>query len=312
MGWKWVAKAALQKGMSLAPHPQRINYVFQHRVTRATTLRPAFVQMRIEWSAMHLDALRRLGRAEPGFHAVELGSGWYPIVPLCYFLAGADRVTMCDLEDLGRPELAVQAVDALVEAHGRGELDGLGPIDADRVDRLAAMRDRIAEVGHVDALASIGLHVTPGDARDLIVPRPPDLISSNTVFEHIPPEVLVGILERFGRISTTGSVMSHLIDLCDHYAYIDPGVSIYHFLRYSDRAWRLIDNQVQPMNRLRASEYLTLYERAGVPVTEEHLRDCDPLALVGQPLAPRFMAMDPADVACNASHLVTVFDRAGS
>lgn len=312
MGWKWVAKAALQKGMSLAPHPQRINYVFQHHVTRATTLQPAFVQMRIEWSAMHLDALRRLGRAEPGFHAVELGSGWYPVVPLCYFLAGADRVSMCDLEDLGRPELAVQAVDALVDAHGRGELDGLGPIEQDRVDRLRAVRDRIAEVGHVDALASIGLHVTPGDARDLLVRQPPDLISSNTVFEHIPPEVLVGILERFGRISTTGTVMSHLIDLCDHYAYIDPGVSIYHFLRYSDRAWRLIDNQVQPMNRLRASEYLTLYERAGVPVTEEHLRDCDPLALVGQPLAPRFMTMDPADVACNASHLVTVFDRAGS
>ena len=29
--------------------------------------------------------------------------------------------------------------------------------------------------------------------------------------------------------------MSHLIDLCDHYAYIDSDVSIYHFLRYSDR-----------------------------------------------------------------------------
>lgn len=307
MGLKWVAKAALQKGMSLAPHPQRINYFFQHHVTHATTLQPAFLQMRLEWSAMHLDALRRLGRAEPGFHAVELGSGWYPIVPLCYFLAGADRVAMCDLEDLGRPELAVQAVDGLLDAHGRGELDGLGPIDGDRVERLRAVRDRIPATGHVEALAEIGLHVTPGDARELHVPQPPDLISSNTVFEHIPAEVLEGILVRFGQVSTTGTVMSHLIDLCDHYAYIDDSVSIYNFLRYSDRAWRLIDNQVQPMNRLRASEYLGLYERAGVPVTEEHLRGCDPLALVGEPLAPRFKAMDPADVACNASHLVTVF-----
>jgi hypothetical protein len=307
MGAKWVAKAVLQKGMSLAPHPQRINYVFQDKVTRSTTLAPDFLAMRIEWSGMHLDALRRLGRAEPGFHAVELGSGWYPIVPLCYFLAGADRVALCDLEDLSRPELAVQAVDGLLAAHDRGELDALGHVDPDRVDRLRAVRDRVLSSGHREALAELGLHVTPGDARELTLAQPPDLISSNTVFEHIPAEVLVGILARFAEISSDGSVMSHLIDLCDHYAYIDPDVSIYHFLRYSDRVWRLIDNDVQPMNRLRASEYLRLYERAGVPVTEEHLRGDDPLALIGEPLAPRFKAMDPADVACNASHLGTRF-----
>lgn len=307
MGAKWVAKAVLQKGMSLAPHPQRINYVFQDKVTRSTTLGAEFLAMRIEWSGLHLDVLRRLGRAEPGFHAVELGSGWYPIVPLCYFLAGADRVALCDLEDLSRPELAVQAVDGLLAAHDRGQLAALGDLDPERVERLRAVRDRVLDAGHRAAFAELGLHITPGDARELTLPQPPDLISSNTVFEHIAPDVLEGILARFAEISTEGSVMSHLVDLCDHYAYIDPDVSVYHFLRYSDRAWRWIDNDVQPMNRLRASEYLALYERAGVPVTEEHLRGDDPLALVGEPLAPRFKAMDPADVATNATHLVTRF-----
>lgn len=308
MGVRFVAKAVLQKGMSLAPHPQRVNYFFQRHLSRSRTTRPAFLQMRIEWSSMHLDVLRRLGRADPGFHAIELGSGWVPIVPVCYFLAGAERVAMVDLEDLGRPELALQAIDSVLGAHERGELESLGEIDPARVDRLRTVAEQIPLVGHHEALASIGLHVTPGDARELQVQRPPDLISSNTVFEHIPPAILEGILRRFGQVGAPGTVMSHLVDLCDHYAYVDSSVSIYHFLRYSDRAWRLIDNEVQPMNRLRASEYLDLYARAGVPVTEEHLRGCDPLALVGEPLAPRFKTMDPADVACNASHLVTRFD----
>jgi hypothetical protein len=140
------------------------------------------------------------------------------------------------------------------------------------------------------------------------VPDPPHLISSNTVFEHIAPDVLEGILRRFAEIAGPGTVMSHLVDHGDHYAYVDDRVGIHHFLRYSDRAWRWIDNGVQPMNRLRASEYERLYERAGVPLTEVDHRGCDPLALVGEPLAPRFRAMDPADVACTSSLLVTRFD----
>jgi hypothetical protein len=128
------------------------------------------------------------------------------------------------------------------------------------------------------------------------------------VFEHIDPTVLEGILMRFGQIAGPNTIMSHLIDHGDHYAYIDDTIGVHHFLRYSDRMWRLIDNDLQPMNRLRASEYVEMYQRCGIPIVEEDHRGCDPLALVGEPLAPRFKAMDPADVACTSSLLVTRFD----
>lgn len=303
----WIAKAVIQKGISVLPDPQRVNYVFQHRVTRSTTLTSASVHQRVGWAAMHLDAFDRNGGRREGAVAVELGPGWYPIVPLCLYLAGADSVHMVDLEDLGRPELAVQAVDAMVRAYDQGELDALGPLDAARVDRLRELRHDVLPLGHVAALARIGLLVTPMDARELQLSPAPDLICSNTVLEHIPPDVLEPILARFGELAGPGTVMSHLVDHGDHYAYVDDSIDVYHFLRYSDRAWRWIDNDVQPMNRLRASEYVELYERAGVPVTEEHRRGDDPLALVGIPLAERFRAMDPADVACVASHLVSRF-----
>lgn len=124
MGGKWIAKAVLQKGMSFLPDPQRANYFFQDRVTHATTLHDDFFQMRIEWSALHLDSLRRLGDPSPGFAAVELGSGWYPIVPLCLFLAGAGSVELVDLKDLSRPELVRQAVDGVVAAQATGSWTG--------------------------------------------------------------------------------------------------------------------------------------------------------------------------------------------
>lgn len=307
MRGKWVAKALLQKAASLAPDPQRVNYFFQHRITHGTTLTPDFLGMRIDWAAMHLRSLRRHGNPDPGFPVIELGSGWFPIVPLCYFLAGAGSVDLVDREDLSRPGLVRQAVTGVLDAHRNGELEALGPIEDGRVDELADMGSRIDRSGHVSALRSVGLRIRPVDARALTVDRPPALISSNTVLEHIAAPQLEDLLVRFREVSTEGTVMSHLIDLCDHYAYIDDGIGVYHFLRYSDRVWRMIDNGIQPMNRLRASEYRSLYERVGIPVTEEQVDGDDPLALLGEPLAARFAAMDPADVATKVLTLVTRF-----
>lgn len=308
MRGKWVAKAIVQKGISWLPEPQRANFWFQKHVTRATTLTPSVLEQRLGWAQLHLDAFDRNGGCRTEMTAVELGSGWYPIVPLCLFLVGADEVRLIDLEDLGRPELAVQVLDALVIAHGRGDLDRLGDVDPQRVARLAGVRDDMLRRGHVAALGELGVLTTPGDARNLELADPPDLICSNTVLEHIGPDVLTGILTRFGELAGPGTVMSHLVDHGDHFAYIDDTIDVHHFLRYSDRVWRLIDNSVQPTNRLRASEYRSIYQRLGLPVTEEHLSGADATALTGVPLADRFRTMDPADVACTASHLVSRFE----
>jgi len=307
MGGRWIVKAVLQKAMSFTPDPQRANRFFQDRVTHGNVLTDEFLGMRIRWAATHLDALRRLGDASRGFSAIELGSGWFPIVPLCYFLAGAGSVDLVDLEDLSRPDSVTQAMRGVIDAHRDGRLAPLGPIDPGRVEELGAVSERVGRLGHVRALGSLGLRIRPVDLRGMEVDRQPSLISSNTVLEHIPASVLGGILVRFREIAGPGTVMSHLIDLCDHYAYVDDSVGVYHFLRYSDRQWRWIDNDVQPMNRLRASEYRDLYERAGVPITEEHLVGDDPSALVGEPLDARFAAMDPADVATKVSTLITRF-----
>ncbi len=309
MHTKWAAKAAVQKLISLLPDPQRANYLFQDRVTRSTTLKRTAYEQRLRWAGDHLAALRRLSpdRAT-SFAAVELGSGWYPIVPLCLFLGGADRVWMLDLEDLGRDELAAQAVDALVASADDGGLtEAIGPVADERIDRLRAAGTAIADRGRQSALGELGIRARPGDARTFDDEPDPALICSNTVLEHIEPTILSGILGRFRDLAGPGTVMSHLVDHCDHYAYVDPGLSVYHFLRYSDRTWSWIDNSIQPMNRLRASEYRAIYKRLGIEVTEEHLSGADGSDLLGERLAERFRRMDPDDVACTSSWLVTRF-----
>ena len=84
----------------------------------------------------------------------------------------------------------------------------------------------------------------------------------NTVLEHIDPAILVGVLGSFARMAGPGTVMSHLVDMCDHYLYVDRSLTPYHFLRYTERQWRWIDNSIQPMNRLRVQQYDALYHEA--------------------------------------------------
>jgi hypothetical protein len=305
---KWVAKAVVQKGISFLPQPQRINHLFQKYVTGGTTLSPEFAAKRLEWAAMHVSSMERHGGPSSGYHAMELGSGWFPIVPLCLYMHGADEVSLCDIDDLGRPELTSQALDAVIGFARTGDLEkALGGIRTERLDELERARAEVMSLGHRATLERLGLSVRVGDVRDLHLSRAPDLICSNTVLEHIPPDVIVGILVAFRLNARPGTVMSHLVDLCDHYAYIDEFVDVYQFLTFPERRWRLIDNSIQPMNRLRVHQYRELYEQAGVGLVEEQRWEGDPADLDRLALAAPFDSMDRADVACKAVLLVSRF-----
>jgi len=305
---KWVAKAVLQKAISYLPQAQRVNHLFQKYVTGGTRLTPEFTRKRLEWAALHLDSLSRHDGRTADYHALELGAGWFPIVPLCLYLHGARTVTLCDIDELGRPELTAQALDAVLGLARSGELgETLPSVRGDRIADLEAARREVMRLGHRATIERLGMELRVGDARELRLADPVDLVTSNTVLEHIDPDVLVGILAAFRRNSAPGTVMSHLVDLCDHYAYVDDSVDVYQFLTFSERRWRWIDNSLQPMNRLRVHQYRELYAAAGVPVTEEVRGDGEPADLAGLRLAAPFDAMDPADVACKSVLFVTRF-----
>ena len=306
MGLKWVAKAAVQKGISVLPGSDRLNHVLQQRVSRSVQIDDEFIERRVEWAGMHLQAFRRHGRADGPFTAVELGTGWFPFVPSLLYLAGAEQVRMLDRVDHGQTDFTLTTIDRVLERVADGSVEAhLGPVDPERVRRLGTAREQVASGDRVGGLASVGLDLCIGDATTLELDDVPDLICSNAVFEHLPRPVLEGILRRFEELSTPGTVMSHLVDMCDHYAYADSTVGVYHFLRYSDRAWKLIDNDLQPLNRLRANEYRDLYQQLGIPVTEEHLTANSAAELDGTPLAPRFAAMDLDDVAATTAWFVS-------
>ena len=80
----------------------------------------------------------------------------------------------------------------------------------------------------------------------------------------IPTEVHV-----FAAENGVSDYLSAVIDLSDHYARFDSSISSYNFLRYSERAWALVNSGLHHQNRLRRPDYLAACRAARLDVLWE-------------------------------------------
>jgi SAM-dependent methyltransferase len=114
-------------------------------------------------------------------------------------------------------------------------------------------------------------YLSPCDARNLpLDDASVDLVVSNNVIEHIPPETITAIFREFFRVLRRTGKMAHTIDNCDHWAYTDRSISCVNFLRFEDKTWkRLQFNPIDYQNRLRHFEYVDLLADAGFKVTRD-------------------------------------------
>ena len=91
-----------------------------------------------------------------------------------------------------------------------------------------------------------------------------DIQFSYTVFEHIPEEVLAGILQEASRVLAQTGFCLHHIDPSDHYSHDDGRISKVNFLQFSDEEWnRHAGNQFAYHNRSRAADFKRLFEESG-------------------------------------------------
>ena len=265
---KWILKAVVQKGISFLPFSHRINFFFQKHVTRGVFLSDEYFEDRLIHCAQHYKNFRKYNSTKDFSH-LEVGTGWYPVVPAGMFLYGAGSITTVDLTRLSNPVFTRATFKKFYEYHKSGKLKKFLPEISE--ERLKILLDEVENPSKdfFDLLERHHIVYMVMDARKLYLPDGSiDLITSNNTFEHIYPNILEGILEKLKLLSKKGGVMSHGIDLSDHFAHMDNSITIYNFLKFSDSAWKWIDNSVQPMNRMRIYDYESLYKKLNIPITE--------------------------------------------
>jgi SAM-dependent methyltransferase len=266
---RWVAKAALQRGLGLLPQGERLNYLFQRHVARSLPGGEAVVKRKLARARQHLEAFGR-----PAEDAVfyEFGAGWDLAIPLSYAALAVGRQVLVDIRPSARVELVNETI-ALLERE-------VGPLGGP-VSSLSALEERFGIV-----------YLAPRDARATgLDSESIDFVTSTDVCEHIPEDDLAQIFRECKRLLRPGGAISCRIDLQDHYAYFDPGLSRYHFLRFSDRAWRVVNSPLHFQNRLREPDYRRLVEQSGLEIVSWTPSGPSPEGLAeldGMELAPRF------------------------
>jgi len=241
----WRAKAYAQRLFSALPAGHRINYLFQ-RATHGLPIPDKDLDEAMGAARTHVASLERFGAVPVGeAHLFEFGAGWDLHLPLAMVALGVAHQTIVDIQSLLRPELVADAATRLGGRRAERWQPALPPTEAERVDLLGW-------------LAGIGIdYRAPCDARDTGFPAASvDVATSTNTLEHIPPEEIRAILLELRRILRADGIASFSIDYQDHFSYFDRTISVYNYLRFTEREWRRYNSSLHFQNRLRHHQYL--------------------------------------------------------
>jgi len=258
----WILKAMIQKGISFLPGGSHINTLFQKYITKGLQLTDELFESKLKHCQAHAEALNQYTSFTENITALELGTGWYPIVPIGLYLQGAGNIISLDIKSTVTKKTIHAVLKKFLAYNEIGKLHTL--LKGIRNDRLEIVKD-LAKKRNNKAyiLEKMQIKLFVGDYLMCDVPDGSvHLINSNNTFEHVPPQVLSDLLHWFRKKIHPGGVMSHFIDLSDHFSHMDTSISNYHFLKYSPLQWKIIDNTIQPQNRLRINQYRQLLEEA--------------------------------------------------
>jgi len=301
----WYIKAAVQGALSQLPNPQRYNRWFQDHVTKSLRRPDTYFLSKFQQCERHLGFYARhnsLERSRPSV-ALELGTGWFPIVPIGLALSGVGTVYSVDIQSLLSRERVRVTLEMYAKAQAQGQVPMLRADAPERIKTVLRMGERASAK---DFLAHLGIVSLIADARHLTLDTDSiDLICSNNTLGHIPRAVIVEILREFHRIVNERGMMSHHIDLADQYAIFDRRITVYNFLKFSDPVWKIFNNDLQYQNRLRLPDFRELHAEAGFAILEES-NQSQPLEVLKKvTLASRFRRYKAEELAVYDAWIVS-------
>ncbi len=247
--------------------------------------------------------LQHAGAKLSGSTVVEIGSGWVPMLPLVFRMAGAREVITIDQERLMDRHTFRYAASFV-----RDEL----ALVASRAGRELPLFDtkllQCRPDGRLEDLCrDAGItYLAPGDFMDMGTGIA-DLIVSRTVLEHVPEDALRRIFLRAATVIRPGGLMCHWIDMSDHFEHRNKSLSRLDMLQYSDQEWSARTRDPQDyQNRLRRFDYVRLLAETGWEIIkltgEPNLKALEDLR--GMNLMPRYANVSPDELSILTSMII--------
>jgi SAM-dependent methyltransferase len=262
----WRIKGAIQLALGYMPFGAEIHRRLQRRGGVARFEKECEVKVS-DWHTI-MEYLATVKVPVAGATMVEIGSGWYPTLPLCFYLGGARRIHTYDKTRHLDLTLTRWLARHIRTAQLPLIASALDKRESELVEMLNAFEDGLDRTGSI-AGATQGVidYHAPADAMQTQLPSESvDIVFSNSVLEHIPKNIIEGLFEEAMRILKPGGIVMHAVNCGDHYAYTDPSITQVNYLQFTEEQWALWNNDFQYQNRLRAKEFVAMAERAGFTI----------------------------------------------
>jgi SAM-dependent methyltransferase len=300
----WRVKGVAQKVLSAVPGGVRVNDWLQRTVGDLRDFEANVgSKVNADWVVL-VGHMIELGIKPQGLRYLEIGTGWFPALPVCYSLAGADSCATFDLVDHLNGRLTFRMLDALQTHLPAIATASLTPLQ--QVQNSYAQLKQAKTLAELLERARIEYHA-PADATASGLPdESVDVVFSNSVLEHVPRETILRLMQESARVLRRGGLSIHSANCGDHYAYFDKNITAINYLTYSERDWRLWNNELQYQNRLRPQDFLGLAEQAGLEIAlKKHKPRADLLdALPKLQIAPEFQHYPPEQLCCTSIDFV--------
>ena len=219
-------KSYLQKLFSIIPRGERLNYISKKYVTHTIPIsKDTFIQ-KIHEAFNHYNNFKTFNRLDKleKLKYYEFGAGWELAIPLAMTYLKFE-VFAIDIRKLVSFELVQDSIDNF------NKYKNLLPFEVYQKKQVNDLHDLEAR---------FGLHyAAPADARSTVFSSNYfDLTTSTATLEHIPSNDILTILNECYRILKKGGIMCMTTDYRDHWSFHDNSISIYNFLKYSQREWK--------------------------------------------------------------------------
>lgn len=209
-------KSLAQDAISVLPKNQYWNYFFQKYVLKSLYLDDNIFEMKLRECKKHLEKFFSLssGHNKLSFSVLEIGTGWYPIIPVGLYLCGATTIWTIDRTSLLSSKSIRETLCLFVKYAKNGNLVKILPfIRRDRVIKLQNVLKQNDLLSSPQILEKLNIYPRVCDARDTgLEGSSIDFIESNVVLEYIPVDILKGIFIEFRRLASPMALMSHFIE----------------------------------------------------------------------------------------------------
>jgi len=259
----WRVKARAQSVLSRLPLGHELNFALRRYVSRSVPASMAVFRKDLSFAREHIDSFRRHGtRAIEEASFYEFGVGWDLTIPLALYMAGASNQLLVDLYPLVKADLVAETARRLAAECGESGHRTM-PEQLTSAATLPKLRRGLREYCAIDYRAPFDARRTGLDGSCL------DYITATKVLAQIPVEDLREIMRECHRLLRPGGLIRVLNDYRDMYSYVDPNISVYNFLQFSDDEWRRFNPDLNYQNRLRHVDHIRLFVEAGFDIIEE-------------------------------------------